>query len=469
MIHMKKLILSFLLAFLIFNSLVMAEDFSVDVKIKDYYIATQTDYITLKINNQLPEDWFSIGLIGSEKWVQAETSLLRVPGFGSGEMRIVVQPPKDVVPRLVPYQYFLKIRRIGTDSVLEKSLLLKVKQITNAIIKDFKLSCTECVDSIDISGTAYNVGSDSIDLSMVFKVGDQIKTVPLGFVNIYGHKDFQTTISLNGWKPDEYGVEAKLIDVNGKEMYSESGSFKIPVIENIVYDKDVSSTIFGSFITVTATNKGNSVADADLKSVAPKAWYSVYSGPSPTGMAIGGSYYWTVSLNPNENRKISYSEVYWPTYAIILIAIAIIILAYWQSSAFTFTKNVMSGRILKPGKEVSISLNLKNKNKEIDKAIVKDVVPSGFSVVSKFETVKPIIRKIGSGIELNWKVSKLKPDEERVFHYTIKPNDTIGEKRLPSAVAKTLQDKKISQKNSNKIYLEPEKEETKVMTVKVSK
>jgi len=469
MIHMKKLILSFLLAFLIFNSLVMAEDFSVNTTIKDYYVATQTDYITLKINNPLPDSWFSISLIGSENWVQVENSLLKVPGYGSGEMKIIVNPPKDVVPLLYPYQYFLKVTRVGTDSVVEKSLLIRVKQITNAIIKDFKLSCTECVDSVDISGTVYNVGSDSIDLSMIFKVGDEIKTVPLGYVNIYGKKDFQTTISLDGWKPGDYNVDAKLIDVNGKYMYGESGSFKIPVIENIVYDKDVSSTIFGSFITVTATNKGNSVADADMKSVAPKAWYSVYSGPSPTGMAIGGSYYWTVSLNPNESRKISYSEVYWPTYAIIIIAIAIIILAYWQSSAFTFTKNVMSGRILKPGKDVSISLNLKNKNKEIDKAIVKDVVPSGFSVVSKFETVKPIIRKIGSGIELNWKVNKLKPNEERVFHYTIKPNDTISGKKLPSAVAKTLQDKKISQKNSNKIYLEPEKEETKTMTVKVSK
>jgi hypothetical protein len=70
-------------------------------------------------------------------------------------------------------------------------------------------------------------------------------------------------------------------------------------------------------------------------------------------MAIGGNYYWSVSLAPNESKKISYSEVYWPTYAIIIFAIAIIIFAYWQSSAFNFTKNVMSGRTLKAGKEIS--------------------------------------------------------------------------------------------------------------------
>lgn len=470
MFDMKKLLLSFLLILLTFSSGAMAQDFSIDINLKEYYIATQTDYITLKINNPLPEDWFSIALIGSEEWVKAETSLLRVPTAGSEEMKIIVAPPKDAIPLLFPYEYRLKITRVGTDSVLEKNLLMRIKQITNAIIKDFKLSCTECIDNVDVSGTVYNVGSDPIDLSIILKVGDQMKTVSIGVVNIFGKKDFQTSFSLKDMKPGEYTVEAKLIDVTGKKMYEESDSFKIPVIENTVYDKDVSSTIFGSLITVTATNKGNDVSDVDLKSIYPKTWYSLYSGPTPTGMAIGDNYYWSFSLKPSESKSVSYSEIYWPTYAIILFIITIIGLAYWQSSTFSFTKNVIRGRITKPGREISISLNLKNKKKEIDKAIVKDVVPSGFSIVSKFETVKPIIRKIANGIELNWKLGKLRPNEERVFHYTIKPTETSKDRKLPSATTKVLHDKKIIQRNSNKVSLIPEKEEeVRTVTVKVNK
>ncbi len=467
MIDMKKLVFSFLFIFLIFNSIVLAQDFSIDLDIKDYYIATQIDYITLRINNPSYEDWFSISFIGSEDWVKIETFSLRVPTAGSEETRIKVEPPKDVVPLLYPYQYFLKIKRISTGSVLEQPVLIRIKQITNAIIKDFKLSCSECIGKVDVSGTVYNVGSNPIDLSIVFKLGDQIKTLHIGWVNIFGKQDFQTSFSLEGWKPGEYTVEAELIDVQGKKMYDESGSFKIPFIENIIYDKDVSSTIFGSSVTVTATNKGNDVADVDLRSVAPDTWYSIYSGPSPTGMAIGEHYYWKFSLKPNETKSISYSEIYWPTYVIILFIIAIIGLAYWQSTAFYFTKNIHRGRRVRTGKEVSISLHLKNKKKPIDRAVVKDVIPSGFSITSKFETVKPVIRKIAKGVELNWKVGKLKPHEERVLHYTIKPTEAVKTRKLPSAKVRALRKKKIIRKKSNRISLSPEKKEVKFVTVKV--
>jgi len=469
MIVMKKVVFSFLFSFIILSSIGLAQDFSIGVDVKDFYVATHTDYITLRINNPMSEDWFSIALIGPEDWVKAETFSLRVPTAGSGTTRIEVEPPKDVVPLLYPYQYFLKITRISTGSVLEQSILLKIKQITNAIIKDFKLSCTSCMDKVDISGTVYNVGSNPIDLSIIFNVGDQSKTLHIGFVNVFGKEEFETSFSLKDWKPGDYNVEARLIDVEGRLMYEESGSFKIPFIENIIYDRDVSSTIFGATVTVTATNKGNSVSDADLKSVAPQTWYSIYSGPSPTGMAIADHYYWRVRLEPNESKTITYSEVYWPTYVIILFIIAIIGLAYWQSTAFDFSKVIHGSRRTRTGKNISVSLHLKSKKKGIDRAVVKDIVPSGYSIVSKFETVKPVIRKIAKGVELNWKIGKLKPHEERVLHYTIKPTAEAKTKKLPSAKARALHKKKIVRRKSNKISLSPEKEEVKFVTVKVKK
>jgi hypothetical protein len=466
---MKRLVVSFLMAFLVFSPIALAQDFSIDIDAKDYYIATQSDYITLKINNPMAEDWFSVSMLGPEEWVKAETSLLRVPGGGSETMKINVEPPKDVVPHMYPYQYFLKITRISTGSVLEQAILMRVKQITNAIIKDFNLSCTECLDSVDVSGIVYNVGSEPIDLSLVFKVGDQMKTVSLGYVNIYGKKEFQTSFSLENMQPGEYAVLADLIDVSGKKMYNESASFKIPGIENIIYGKNVSSTIFGSFITVTATNKGNTVADVDLSSINPSNWYSWYSGPTPTGMSITNNYYWRAALEPNEVKSVSYSEIYWPTYLVILLGVLALVVFYTQSGAFHITKNLIGGSSFKPGKDVSVSLNLKNKRGEIDKAIVKDLIPTGYSIVSKFETVKPMIKKVPEGVELNWKVSKLKPDEERVFHYTIRPEETVKSERLPAASVKAIQNKRLFKRESNRVSLSPEKKKSDVLNVKVSK
>jgi hypothetical protein len=465
---MKKLVASFLMVFLILNAVALAQDFTVSVDAKDYYVAAQEGYVTMKIHNDLAMDWFTISLIGPETWVKADTSLLRVPTAGDAQLNILVSPPKDVVPLIYPYKYFYKVTRVGSNSSVEDSFQIRVKQTTNAIIKDLKLSCKECTDGVGISGAVYNVGSNPIELSLLVKVGNQAKTLSLGYVNIYGKQDFETSFDLKGVQPGDYAVYADLVDVNGNEMYNQSDSFSIPAIENVIYDKNVSSTIFGSFVTVTATNKGNTVADVDLTSVNSNNWYSLYSGPTPTGMSITDNYFWRFSLAPDQVRSVSYSEIYWPTYAIILLAVVVVVLVYLQSGAFDLSKNVIGDRTHKPGKEISVSLNLKNKRGEIDKAIVKDVVPNGYSIVSKFETVKPMIRKVPEGVELNWKVSKLKPEEERVFHYTIKPVEEKNE-TLPAAKVKAVQNNRMFQRDSNKISLEKEKKKSDVLTVNVSK
>ena len=101
----------------------------------------------------------------------------------------------------------------------------------------------------------------------------------------------------------------------------------------------------------------------------------------------------------------------------------------------------------------------------------RDVIPSNFSIVSKFETVKPVIRKIARGIELVWRVGSLKPHEERVLHYTLKPTEEEIPRRtsLPSAIMKALRGRSILVKRSNSVSLSPHEEESTVVTVKVHK
>jgi len=468
---MKWLLFSFLVI-LFLTPLVIAEDFSIDVVKKDQYLAGYTDYITLKINNPLAEDWFTISLFGSEKWIYPETSsgLLKVPSMGSEIFKIAVQPPRDVIPSPNPYLYSLKITRVSTGSILEKPLLINIVQTTNAIIKDLTLSCTSCIDSVDLSGKVYNVGSKALDLDLIFKFGGQEKTLSIGKIDIFEKKEFQTTLSLKDMNPGDYSVEVRLVDFVGNNLYTESASFKIPVIENIVYDKEVSTTPFGSLITITAINKGNIVSDAELKSISPESWYYTISGPTPTGMMINGQYFWKTNLRPRESTNITYTEIYWPTYTLILFVVMIGVFMYWQSTAFVFRKEVIGRQKAKFGRNISVSLHLRSRRKEIGKVAVRDIVPSKFSIVSKFDTVKPIIRKIADGVELVWRIGDLKPYEERVLHYTVRPTSEFARKvHLPSALVKAIRGKSLVVKHSNRVALYPEEEEVKIVSVKVTK
>ena len=470
MICMKKLLLSFLIAFLLVLQISFAADFSINIdKQTDYpFYATKTDYINVKISNPLQEDWFTISLIGvPQEWVTLKDSLLKVPAMGSGSVQIEVKPSRDAIPNI--YQYSLKLTRVSSKDEVEKPLLVNIVQITSAILKDVSLSCTSCIDKVDITGKVVNVGSRNLDISLILKYADQQKTLSLGKLDVGEKKEFQTSIDLKDMEPKSYDVEITLVDVNGNNFYTESASFSIPSIENIIYDKKVSSTPFGSSITVTAVNKGNVVSEADLKSISPQNWYSFISGPNPTGMMIG-YYVWKTSLNPGESTSLNYSEIYWPTYVFIVAVVLALVLIYWQQSAFTFNKRVIGKPSFKSGKDISISLHLKSRRKAVDKVAIRDIIPPNFSVVSKFETVKPLIRKVSNGIELLWKVGSLRPNEERVLHYTIKPNiETTRKVNLPSALAKAAGGKGLALKHSNKVSLYPEKEESKIVTVKVAK
>jgi hypothetical protein len=467
---MKKLLFSFLIAFSLLLQLTLAADFSIDVDKKADYVfyATKTDYIKLMINNPLSEDWFTIALLGMPKeWVTPEEGVLKVPSEGSNFILIKVNPSRDALPNI--YQYFLKVSRVSSGDYVEMPLLVNIVQITSAIMKDVSLSCKTCIDRVDVTGEIINVGSRNLDLALILKYGDQQKTVSLGKLDTGEKRDFTTSLDLKDMDPKSYNIDIILIDVNGNVMYQESDSFSIPVIQNIVYSKSFSSTPFGSLATVTAINKGNTEAEADLLSASPKSWYSIVSGPSPTGM-MTGYYFWKTSLRPGESTSLNYNEIYWPTYVLIIAVVLAIALIYWQSSAFTFSKNVIGKSKFKFGKDISISLHLRSRRKAVEKVAIRDIIPPNFSVVSKFETVKPLIRKVANGIELIWKLGGLRPNEERVLHYTIRPNIDVSRKvNLPPALAKTASGKGITLKHSNRVSLYPEKEESKIVTVKVSR
>jgi hypothetical protein len=464
---MKRLILSFLAVTLVLTQMAFAQDFSISIEPSDLqhhdFFASHTEYITLTINNPMPEDWFNIIVFGfPQEWVFAKEFSLKVPSHGSNSVLIEVSPPRDAIPD--EKEYLVKVTRRSTWSILEETMRINVKQVTSAILKDISLSCETCSDEIIVSGDVYNVGSKLLtNLAVVAKLSNQQKTFPIDRLGVLESKDFALSFSLDDMSPGDYDIDFNLVNDVGMSFYKETKSFNIPPVENIVYDKDVSTTPFGSTVTVTATNTGNVVSEADLESVSPQGWYYFMTGPTPTGMMLG-NYYWKVSLAPDETKSITYSEIYWPTYVLIISAVLIAVFIYWQSTALVFSKRL----IRKPGKEVSVSLHLRSKKKGVSNVVVKDTIPSEFSIVSKFESVKPLIRKVANGVELHWKLGKLTPHEERVLHYTLKPaRELFNKVKLPSAKARGVRRKAPIYKRSNRVSIHPKKRAKSFVTVAV--
>lgn len=466
---MKKVFLTFLFISMIMVQGVLAQDFSINYEdsMQKEYFATRIDYLSVKINNPLPESWFSTTIFGvPEEWVEVQEPLLRVPGYGTGVVLLKVEPSRDALPGI--YQYFLKVERISTHSVIEQPILLNVRQVTSAIIKDVSFSCQKCMEKIDVSGSVYNVGSKKVDLVVVLKLAHMQKTINIGRISITDSKDFEASFYLEYLEPEDYNIEIELIDASGNSLYQESYPFTIPSLEEVYYDQDVSSTPFGSIITLSAENRGNVLADVTLRSINEDDWFYFMSGPSPSGMFLE-NYIWQASIAPGEKYDVTYSEIYWPIYLFIVTVVIAASFVYYKTSDITFTKNALTTKKFKPGEQLSVSLHLKNKAQDLKRVTIRDLIPAGFSVVNKFEAAKPLIRKVGAGIELFWDVGRLDPHEERFFHYTIKPDHTTVKKtNLPSALVKAMRQRKFFSKRSNNVGLAPEELETTTVTVTVA-
>lgn len=435
--------LSILSSLVFFASPVLAQ-FSIAVPTIPPINAGDTKDFTLTIQNSGSEEWFTISVLGTRQdWMSLETSAIKVPANSSASVKGSVTPASDAFS--ATYSFNLIVAGVTGGQKIEKEVLVPVVQKTSAIIKNFALSCNEAAkqvnckpsETVTISGDVINIGTtvlDSLKLNLLIKTptAEIKKTLSMGTLDLHATKGFVTDFSLGKYQePGDYFVTAQLTAVE-ETFDTKSASFSVPFTPSMLYDKKVSSSIFGTFVTLAAVNDGNAKDTAKLKSAVSKEWFVSYSGPQP--QQKNGEYVWSAELQPTEKMEIKYSEIYWPTFAFILIVIGAGVFFYLQVSAVSIKKKVLQRYAAAEGKEFAISIDVKNRGKAVENVVVKDTVPPIFAVTEKYETIRPALRKTDEGLELTWRVGRLKPKEERVLHYKMKSLvGIIGSAKLPKA------------------------------------
>jgi hypothetical protein len=101
-------------------------------------------------------------------------------------------------------------------------------------------------------------------------------------------------------------------------------------------------------------------------------------------------------------------------------------------------------------------LEVRNRTRhEIKDVLIRDFVPSIATVVEKFDTLRPTLRKVAGGTELVWRLDSIGPLEERVLAYRVKPSvDIIGTLKLPKALMRyTDKEKKVKRVISKNIKI----------------
>jgi len=120
-------------------------------------------------------------------------------------------------------------------------------------------------------------------------------------------------------------------------------------------------------------------------------------------------------------------------------------------------------RVVKKEKFITITLHVKNRFiKTIEDVVIEDFVPPLLALLDYFESLRPKIKTTRSGIKLVWNLGSLKPGEERILVYRVKPRvEIIGKLKLPKAVMRykgiTGKKKEVVSKSVEIVSVEREK------------
>ncbi|MBU5557601.1 MAG: hypothetical protein QW227_01420 [Candidatus Aenigmatarchaeota archaeon] len=464
---MKTVIFLVMAALLLIQAPVFASDandFSIGMSVPDSFFANKTDTATIHITNNGDAGWFKVIVFGSETWAWTPTWRLYIGQGETADVLIYISPPQDVKPKI--YSFAVTVTRETTQASVERQLLVQVRQTVDAGLSNFTISCTECSGSIDISVDVQNIGTEPFTGTVTANLGGVIRSYPLQIAR-GAVQHIADTIDLAGFKPGEYTIMLNLSSAT-RQIQLSNKSFSITTVENVLYNTSTSSSIFGNFVTLSATNTGNVPTTVRLRAPITKAWWSIYSGPAPTE-STETEYIWVLELAGGGHTEINYSEVFWPLPLIIIALIIVGIFAYLQQAALKVTKKAVGRTMIIPGRDIGIAVSIKNTRKTAESLVVRELIPSAFSV-SATGTVKPLMRKLATGTELVWKFTNVGPGEERLIHYKIIPNVQIyGGTTLSPTMVRAKCGGRVIERSSNPLFLEGATKGVRKLPVEVEK
>ncbi len=443
-----------------------ATDFKISIDTDDSYLVNASGKATVNIFNNGTSGTFGVTLLSIQSWIQLLTPRLDIAAGETKSVTVYVTPPLTSDPKF--YTAVLTATRESTGAYIEQQILVQVKQTVDATISNFSTSCTSCSDRVEFSMDVQNAGTQEFEGTL----SADLAGIPRSYstdIERASTKHISDSLDLTGFQPGKYTLTFNLT-ANNRTVATKTFEFTIASVENVVYNSSASSSIFGNSVVLTAINGGNVLKTAMLRSQITQAWWSFYSGPAPTSMS-GSEYTWTAELPGGASAQIAYSEIVWPLPLIIIALLIIGVYTYMQYAALTVKKCVMGRTMIIPGRDIGVGITVKNARKKAETIAVRELVPSAFSVIGQFGTIKPMIRKLATGTELLWKFTDVGPGEERIIHYKIRPNVNVyGNMLISPSIVRVKAGSRTLERFSNSIVLEgTAKGGTRKLSVEVEK
>lgn len=283
----------------------------------------------------------------------------------------------------------------------------------------------------------------SVDGNMLQTFTDSGFTIQGGGTTIKSHSYAFSNFS----QPGFYTFEVILKDNTGTVVSDDSFRYNVGSVSKITQTKDISYGLLLQTVTIKVRNDGNEVANnIIIKETIPsylQIFFFTIDPPISSPVTSGNDlvYTWLIpTVLPGEVKTVSYQIAIWNAVLVIVGIVLLVLIVFRYVFTVRIVKSYKRFATVAGAKEIQVQLEVSNRTRHVHKdVIVRDFVPSTAHVIEQFSTLKPTVRKALGGTELLWKFETLRPHEERVITYRIKPAmEIVGEILLPKASVRYL-------------------------------
>ncbi len=454
---MKKFVVaSFLLSFLLVAATAFAQNPDVSLSTNEVNMFNGEDQ-TLDIsitNNGNVADIFSISVF-PHSWnyvnVDPTDTILEIASGETRTSKIYVSALTEAqfgARTVVVTVFSIKNPKIATN----QTMLLRINRRSPVSIVDISTEKTSYSpgEQVKIDSVVSNIGniaSENFALRTTISKDNNVIATFNNFIDTVAAKSKKTftnrfTIE-SGSEPGTYSINSVLFNELGFTVSSKSKNLEVEKVEKVSQSSSLISLGFLSATTLlTAKNEGNVPSDVKMTTSVPYFARDLFipetAPDSVENVGNGLVYTWVVkNVAAGKEASVKYQFIVWQVWVLFLALGGITFLAF----RYVFTPMIIKrhshfGSLTKD-REVLISLDVKNKSLfEVKDIVVRDFVPGIAKIVPRFDSIKPTIKEGSNGTELFWRFDSLRPGEERILAYRIKPvMDVVGSIRLPSAMA----------------------------------
>ncbi|NCO96530.1 MAG: hypothetical protein COY38_05255 [Candidatus Aenigmarchaeota archaeon CG_4_10_14_0_8_um_filter_37_24] len=437
-------IMALSLSFLFILGIASAQDLNIISPESSLLFYTgETKNIEVPIKNDGPQRDTVYISVWPAQWASLDKYWLTINAGETITLSLLVTIPEDTQEGT--YVLTITTQSLNTDKKSTDSLFLNVQRKSDIFISEVKLNKDSFNpdETLEIQTVLTNLNNNQkykifLTTNIIGKDGlvrSFDESAELGPRSVKIIKNFYDISKLQEY--GNYSVEVGVKDSMNKLLDQEEKNFSIREFSNIVEQRKSEYGLFYKTIIIEVSNNGNvPKSNYAVRETQPKInKYFFYPETEPDRTeAIDNRiiYSWDIQgLDPGQTQIIRYKLRFANVAAAFLIFLVLAFLTYEYATKPLIRKKYFG--ILSEQEELKITLHVKNRKRRILKdVVVKDSVPSIAKVVKKFDTRAPEVNVKSSGTELTWKIEKIKPSEEVVLTYKIKPLiDVIGRLTLP--------------------------------------